>query len=100
VADENLKYRIGITLIKGIGNMLAKNLIAYLGGEEAVFREKQQTLAKIPGIGEVLSHEIVNQDILKRAEKEINFIETSKIQPLYFADKNYPFRLRECPIRL
>lgn len=46
-------YKIGITLIKGIGNNLAKNLIAYLGSEEAVFGEKQQNLAKIPGIGEV-----------------------------------------------
>jgi DNA protecting protein DprA len=97
VADENLKYRIGITLIKGIGNSLAKNLIAYLGSEEAVFREKQATLAKIPGIGEVLSREIVNQNVLERAEEEINFIEKNKIQPLYFTEKNYPFRLKECP---
>ena len=96
MADENLKYRIGITLIKGIGNALAKNLIAYLGSEEAVFRENRQTLAKIPGIGEVLSREIVNQDVLKRAEEEINFIEKNKIQPLYFTEKNYPFRLKEC----
>jgi DNA processing protein len=96
VVDENLKYRIGITLIKGIGNALAKNLIAYLGSEEAVFREKQPTLAKIPGIGDVLSREIVNQSVLKRAEEEIDFIEKNKITPLYFTEKTYPYRLKEC----
>jgi DNA processing protein len=94
---ENLKYRIGITLIKGIGNGLAKNLIAYLGNEENIFREKQQNLAKIPGIGEVLSKEIASQNVMTRAEEEVEFILKNKIKPYYFADRDYPFRLRECP---
>ena len=94
---EALKYKIGITLIKGIGNNLAKNLIAYLGSEEAVFGEKQQNLAKIPGIGEVLSREIVKQDVLRRAEEEVEFVVKNKITPYYFSDREYPFRLKECP---
>ncbi|MDO9153081.1 MAG: DNA-processing protein DprA [Paludibacter sp.] len=94
---QMLQYRIGITLIKGIGNNLAKNLIAYLGSEEAVFKEKQKNLAKIPGIGEVLSKEIVLQDVLLRAELEIEFILKNKIQYYYFTDRDYPYRLKECP---
>ena len=94
--DETLKYKIGITLIKGIGNSLAKNLIAYIGSVEGVFSEKQQNLAKIPGIGELLSREIVSQNILKRAEQEIEFINKNKIQVFYFTDRDYPFRLKEC----
>ena len=95
--DETLKYKIGITLIKGIGNSLAKNLIAYVGNVEGVFKEKQQNLAKIPGIGDVLSKEIVSQQILKRAEQEIEFILKNKIQTGYFTDRDYPYRLKECP---
>jgi len=101
--DETLKYKIGITLIKGIGNSLAKNLIAYIGSVEGVFTEKQQNLAKIPGIGELLSREIVSQNILKRAEQEIEFIVKNKIQTTYFTDRDYPYRLKECsdsPIQL
>lgn len=94
--QSSLRYKIGITLIKGIGNNLAKNLIAYLGSEEAVFSEKQKNLAKIPGIGEVLSQEIIKQDVLSRADEEIEFILKNKIQPLYFTDRDYPFRLKEC----
>jgi len=94
--DETLKYKIGITLIKGIGNSLAKNLIAYIGSVEGVFNEKQQNLAKIPGIGELLSKEIVAQNVLKRAEQEIEFISKNKIQSMYFTDKDYPYRLKEC----
>ena len=91
-----LKYQIGLTLIKGIGNVLAKNLVAYVGSAEGVFRERQQILAKIPGIGEVLSREITSQKVLERAEEEILFIEKNRIQCFYFTDKDYPFRLKEC----
>jgi DNA processing protein len=94
--DEQLKYKIGITLIKGIGNNLAKNLIAYLGSAEAVFKERQSTLAKIPGIGDVLSREIAAQGVLTRAEAEIEFISKNDIQSFYYADREYPFRLKEC----
>lgn len=95
--NELLKYRIGITLIKGIGNNLAKNLIAYIGSEEGIFKEKQQNLAKIPGIGVVLSNEICNQNVLEKAEQEVEFILKNKIIPYYFTDKEYPYRLKECP---
>lgn len=94
--NSALRYKIGITLIKGIGNNLAKNLIAYVGSEEGVFSESQKNLAKIPGIGEVLSNEIVNADVLKRADQEIEFITKNKIIPYYFTDRDYPFRLKEC----
>jgi len=95
--EDTLKYKIGITLIKGIGNNLAKNLIAYIGSVEGVFNEKQQNLAKIPGIGEILSKEIVSQNVLKRADREIEFIIKNKIQTSYFTDREYPYRLKECP---
>ncbi len=94
--NNTLRFKIGITLIKGIGNNLAKNLIAYIGSEEGVFSETQKNLAKIPGIGEVLSNEIVNADVLKRADTEIEFIIKNKIIPYYFTDREYPFRLKEC----
>ena len=94
--DNNLKYKIGITLIKGIGSNLAKNLIAYVGSVEGVFQEKQSVLSKIPGIGEILSREIVAQNVLARAEEEIEFIVKNKIQTYYYTDRDYPFRLKEC----
>ena len=98
--NENvLKYLIGTTQIKGIGCGLAKTLIAYLGSPESIFNEKRQNLEKIPGIGSVLSSEIVLQrtDALKRAEKEIEFIQKNNIQTFSFTDNQYPFRLKECP---
>ncbi len=93
---EKLRYQIGITLIKGIGPVLAKNLIAYLGSAEAVFKETESNLSKIPAIGHVLSKQIIDQQVLARADKEIEFILKNDIQHYFYADKNYPYRLKEC----
>ncbi|VBB47224.1 DNA protecting protein DprA [uncultured Paludibacter sp.] len=94
--DDLLKYKIALTLINGIGPVLAKNLIAYLGSVEAIFKEKKSSLTKIPGIGEILSNEIASQNMLKRAEEEVAFIEKNNLQTYFFTDKSYPFRLKEC----
>ncbi len=94
--DSLLQYQIGVTLIKGIGPNLAKNLIAYIGSVEGVFKERKQNLAKIPGIGEVLSHEIVSQNVMQRAEKEVEFIRKNGIQTMFYTEKSYPYRLKEC----
>ncbi len=93
---ETLQYQIGLTLIKGIGTQLAKNLIAYVGSVENIFKEKKQNLEKIPGIGSILSNQIVKSNVLQRAEEELQFIEKNKIETYFFTDKTYPFRLKEC----
>lgn len=94
--DELLKYKIGITLIPGIGDVLAKNLISYCGSIEGVFKEKKAKLQKIPGIGLVLADAIRNHNVLERAEQEIKFIEKYKIAPLFYLDDDYPQRLKHC----
>jgi len=93
---ELLLYRIGITLIPGVGDVNGKKLISYCGSPEAVFREKRKALMKIPGIGEATVNSILSQKVLERAEKEITFIEKYSIQPLYYTDKEYPVRLKHC----
>jgi len=93
---DELIYRIGITLIDGIGSINAKKLIAYCGGAEGVFSETRKNLEKIPGMGRMLVENIVSQKVLGRAEKEIEYIEKHEIQPLYFLDPSYPQRLSHC----
>lgn len=98
--NNPLLYNIAITLLPGVGDITAKNLIAYCGSAEAVFNEKKSQLEKIPGSGTVLVDTLTNSDIQKdaltRAEEEIKFIEKKKIIPLFFTDNNYPARLKQC----
>lgn len=81
----------------GIGDVNAKNLLAYCGSAAEVFRQKKTTLLKIPGIGEYLAQSIVNsKHVLRRAEEEVKFIQKHKITALFFSDHNYPERLKYC----
>lgn len=93
----DLTYQIGLTLLDGVGDILAKSLVAYCGSAEQVFKTNQGQLEKIPGIGSYTSNAIVkSKTVLERAEKEIKFIEDKSIQPLFFTDKKFPQRLKNC----
>jgi DNA processing protein len=94
--NDMLLYQIGISLIPGIGNITAKKLIAYTGSVEAVFTEKKKNLLKIPGIGELLAQQVVNQQVLSIAEKEIEFIKKYHISYSFYLDNDYPVRLKNC----
>ena len=93
---DNLKYKIGIGLIPKIGPVLAKRLISYCGSIEGVFREKGRNLAKIPGIGDKIAGYIIANNVLKKAEKEVEFIIKNNIKSLFYLDDNYPERLKHC----
>ncbi len=95
MTNQNL-YQIGLTMINGIGDILGRQLLLALGSAEAVFTEKVHTLEKIPGIGSVLAKEIKRADTLKRAEKELSFIDKNNISIYFLTDNSYPSRLREC----
>lgn len=101
--DEQLLYRIGLTFLKGVGDVTAKKLIAYCGGADAVFNEKKSLLEKIPGIGKITAKRLNFGEALKRAEEEMKFIAQNQIKALFFLDDDYPQRLKnieDAPILL
>ncbi len=55
-------YQIGLTMINGVGDILARHLLQALGDAEAVFTEKRQSL----GGSRVSAHSIAAE--IKRAE--------------------------------
>lgn len=85
-------YRIGLSLSKGIGPVLAKNLISYCGSAEAVFSEKKSRLLKVPGVGD-LAVKYISGEILKEAEEELAFIEKHDLSFTYYLDSDFPQRL-------
>jgi DNA processing protein len=91
-----LLYEVALTLVPGIGDVNGKKLVAYCGGAEAVFREKKKSLSKIPGIGEKTVESILSQDVLSRAERELDFADKYGIRILYYLNPDYPKRLQHC----
>ncbi|MBU0766123.1 MAG: DNA-processing protein DprA [Bacteroidetes bacterium] len=96
-SDDNLLYRIALSLIPGIGCVTAKKIVAYVGSVEGVFREKKQAFARIPGVGEVYTGKMTGRkEALEKAEKEIQFIRKYAIGTYFYLDKQYPARLKHC----
>jgi DNA processing protein len=95
-ASDDLAYKIAISLIPGIGSVTARNLIAYIGSVEGVFKEKEKNLRKIPGIGEVNAQRVIRQNVLDRAQRELEFIAKKGIKTYFYLDEAYPARLKSC----
>lgn len=93
---DDLKYKIAISLIPGIGSITAKSLIAYAGSAEQVFKEKEKALRLIPGVGTVLAKNIIHASVFKRAEQEVEFVTKSGIKALFYLEPEYPQRLLNC----
>jgi DNA processing protein len=96
MTDQNLLYQIGITLIKGIGNITARQIIDSIEDVSLLFTEKKHILERLPGVSRRIIAEIRNPSALKRAEKELHFIEQKRITPLFIRNDAYPRRLKEC----
>lgn len=93
--NEQKLYQVALSLIPGVGNLLAKTLISYCGSAEAVFQASRQKLGKIPGIGPKTLQNILKSNFLKEAERELNLAEQKGAQLLAYTDKAYPSRLKQ-----
>jgi DNA processing protein len=95
-SGNDLLYQIALTMVPGIGPVQAKVLIAELEDAEAIFKARPHNLEAIEGIGAVRAKAIKAFTDFGRAEREIQFLERYKIQPLFLTDKAYPQRLLNC----
>lgn len=93
---ENLLYKIALTQINGVGDILARQLLECIGDEEAIFRSSLKDLMNVRNIASHLAKEILNPDVLRKAEQELNFVIRNNLQTFYFKDQDYPYRLKEC----
>jgi DNA processing protein len=91
-----LLYQIALTMVPGIGDVLGKKLVTYCGSADAVFRERKTLLSKVPRIGSKVLEALSNKEILVKAERELAFVEKFRIRTLFFLDKDYPFRMKNC----
>lgn len=96
--NDDLLYKIALSLFPRIGAINARRIVAYMGSLKDVFECKKQDISKIPGIGDILAKTLIDQRaiVLKRAETELLFIEKYKLETFFYLDKNYPKRLSQC----
>lgn len=86
---------LAISLIPGIGDILAKQLLAYFGSAEAVFKAPKGKLLRVPGIGEVLSNEILKKNTLDRAAQLCQEASDFDTRLIFYNEQEYPPLLKE-----
>ena len=96
--DQQRIHRIALSMLKGIGPVNARNLVAYCGGVDPLFTDKKvrKSLEKVPGIGPTLAASILNSKVLHAAEAELAYVRKQKLRMLFYLDADYPKRLKNC----
>src|ERR1700744_1115330 len=92
----SLLHQIGLSFIKNIGPVLAKSLITHFGDAEQVFKAPKARFLHISGFGERRANDLNLSSALSRAEEELRFIEKNNIDVIFYTDKTYPKRLKNC----
>ena len=90
-------FELGLTLIPGVGDGTAKQLISYCGSAENIFKSTRKKLLSIPGIGEKLADSIINQKVLKNAEEILTKAQKENAKILFYLHDDYPSRLKQIP---
>jgi DNA processing protein len=91
--EQEKIYLIALTKMPKVGPVLAKNLISYCGGVEAVFKETKKNMLKIPGIGQGFVDNWDPKFAIKEAEAELKFTQKNNITVLSYLSDDYPKRL-------
>jgi DNA processing protein len=96
MTETDLLYILALQHVPKVGDITAKKLISHCGSAEAVFKEKKNNLLKIDGIGTIVLNELFDTYHHEEAEIELQFILDNDISCLYFADNDYPDKLKHC----
>lgn len=94
--QNDLLHTLALLKTEGIGDVIAKRLLANFGTAEAIFKAKPFQLAKIEGIGSTIIQNLKKKEIFLEAEKEIRFLQSQNITTLFYQEALYPERLKHC----
>jgi DNA processing protein len=95
--DDERVYQVALSMIPGVGDVMAKTLVSYCGSAKQVFKKNKSQLSKLPGFGTIHADKILRFKDFTRAEQELNKCEKHQIEILFFTDKRYPKKLKHAP---
>lgn len=90
-------HLLALLATDGVGPVKARNLIAYCGSAEDVFKTPASKLVAVPDIGPRIAQALSKSPELASAEKELRFCERHGIQMLCFTDPGFPEYLKQDP---
>lgn len=95
--DDEIRYKIALTMIKGIGPAILNKIVEGIGTIETLFEISDNDLRSL-ALHLHLKNNILNRkEALAKADKEIEFCERNDIRIITNTSKEYPYRLKQCP---
>jgi DNA processing protein len=93
--NEELYYRIALSFAPGIGAKIGRALLERYGSASAIFKAKAKELITNDGVTDTRARALKDEDLLRRAEEEMNFVLKHNITVLSISD-DYPAKLANC----
>ncbi len=88
---------LSLMRVAGVGVAKSKALIDYFGSAEAVWKERPDVLRRLPGMKDEIVSQMSKRDLVEKAKEEVEWMEKKKVRMIFYKEKDYPFRLAECP---
>ena len=92
---EELFYQLALTYVPGIGVKTGRVLLEHFGSAAKIFARPLKELNNICKVGETKIKNFRDDEVMKKAERELSFVIKNNLQPLYY-NNNYPKRLTNC----
>lgn len=96
MSEQDLFYSLALLRVEGVGDIMAKKLLANFGSAEEIFKTKTNQISAIDGVGSVLLKNLKDKTVFEKANQELQFITKNNIKTSFFQDENYPERLKHC----
>lgn len=94
--NEEQIFMLALASAPGLGLVGKHKLIDKLENASELFRNRKELPQLVPGIPAKFVKALGDSELLRRAEKEIEFAERNHIACLTLHDEAYPYRLRDC----
>lgn len=93
VNTPDILYRMAFAGMRGMGVELAQRLLDVVASEEEFFALSDSDLKSITGSRSKVWEHAHRDEMLRKAERELEFVESKNIKVLYFTDSDFPQRL-------
>ncbi len=95
--DENKEvyYQLALGFVPGIGAKTGRVLLEKFGSATSIFHTPLKELKNTEGVSEIKAKGFKDDEVFRKAEKEMDFILKNEIKVLY-TNHNYPKRLSNC----
>ena len=89
----DILYRMAFAGIRGMGVELAQRLLDVVGSEKEFFAMSDNDLKSITRSSSKVWERAHRDEMLRKAERELEFVESKNIKVSYFTDADFPQRL-------